>query len=83
MVLLPGQAPRPATTEAEAQRFLKQRLKQIHGGTFVGRDVAHRDRSGPRVAMEQTCEHQPQLTDVVLVASQPEGSLPKASTSLA
>lgn len=36
MVLLPGQAPRPATTEAEAQRFLKQRLKQIHGGTFVG-----------------------------------------------
>lgn len=36
MVLSQGQAPRPATTEAEAQRFLKERLKQIHGGTFVG-----------------------------------------------
>ncbi len=36
MVQEAGRAPRPATTEPEAQRFLKERLKEVHAGTFVG-----------------------------------------------
>lgn len=36
MVLSPDQPPRPATTEPEARRFLKERLKQIAAGTFAG-----------------------------------------------